>query len=142
MQVKGVTSMNLKQIVMRVAILAACTLGPATLSAHAQGMGGGMGQMTPEQRSARQLEMMKTRLNLSEDQTTKVKDFMAERDKKMADLRSSGGAMETMRPKMMEIQKDYSDKVKGILTDDQKKTYEEIQSQMRGGGRPGPPPQQ
>lgn len=133
--------MNLKRFALRAAILAACTFGLATFSAHAQGMGGGMGQMSPAERSARQLDMMKTRLNLTDDQTAKVKDLIADRDKKSADLRASGGDMETMRPKMMEIQKDFSDKVKAILTDDQKKTYDEMQSQMRGGGRPAPPPQ-
>lgn len=131
--------MKMKRFLMRAALLAACTVGPLAISAHAQGMGGGMGQMSPEERQARQLEALKP-LNLTDDQVTKIKAIWTERDKKMMELRESGGDMETMRPKMMELMKDTNDKIKAILTDEQKPKFDEIQAKMRG-GRPGPPPQ-
>lgn len=108
---------------------------------------GGMGRGGMMMDPGRRAEMMKTQLGLSDDQTTQVKAVFADEQTKMQALRDSGGDPADMRPKMMAIREASTAKLKGILTADQFKKYEEMMQQMRqrgpgGGGTPPPPPSQ
>jgi periplasmic protein CpxP/Spy len=108
-----------------------------TVPMHAQ-----RGQMTPEQQQA-QFDAMAKAVDLTPDQVTKVKAIQAESQKKMADLRASGGDPADMRPKMMEINTDQTTKIKAVLTDEQKPKYDAYLAAnrpQRGGG--GAPPAQ
>ncbi len=110
----------------------------SAVPAHAQGRG----MMTPEQRQA-QFDAMVKAVDLTPDQVTKVKAIQAESQKKMEDLRASGGDPQDMRPKMMEINADQTAKIKAILTDEQKPKYDAFiaaNRPQRGGG--GAPPAQ
>jgi protein CpxP len=105
--------------------------------------GGGMGGRRggPEQR----LEMLQKELNLTPDQTTKIKAILDDGRKQMTALRDAGGTPEENRPKMMALRQSENEKVKAVLTDDQKPKFDAMEARMRdrmrgGGGNGGPPP--
>ena len=114
---------------------------PPPAQAGAQQGGGGRGMMDPGQRS----QMMKERLNLSEDQTTQVKAIFEENRTKMEAVRANSSlSQDDRRSQMMSIRKGENDKVEGLLTADQKTKYEAMQQEMRGrmrGGNGGGTPQ-
>ena len=141
---------------MKMSMLRRCTalagviaLSMATLSAVpalAQGGGGGGRgmMMSPDQ----QVAAIDKAVTLTDDQKPKVLAVIQDSQKKMEDLRNSGEDFQTLRPKMMQIRQDQNDKIKALLTDDQKTKYDAyIASTRRGmGGPPGggasgnPPP--
>jgi Spy/CpxP family protein refolding chaperone len=99
----------------------------------------------PEQR----LEMMQKELNLTPDQTAKVKTILEDGRKQMMDLRQSSASQEDRRSKMMSLRQTEIASIKAVLTDDQKPKFEAMETrmreQMRGGrgngdGPPPPPP--
>lgn len=114
---------------------------PPPAQAGAQQGGGGRGMMDPGQRS----QMMKERLNLSDDQTTQVKAILEDSRTKMEALRSNSSlSQDDRRSQMMTIRKGENDKVEALLTADQKTKYEAMQQEMRGrmrGGNGGGTPQ-
>ena len=94
-----------------------------------------------------QVEFLTKKLNLTPDQVTQVKAIEDDSRKQMMTLRedtSIAGA--DKRAKMMDIHKAAQDKVRALLTDDQKTKYDALQAEMRermenrGGGPGGPPP--
>jgi periplasmic protein CpxP/Spy len=109
------------------------------------------GQMGPRGRDmqARQLEMMTQKLNLTEDQQTKVKAIDEDTGKQMMAVRNDASlSQDDKRAKMMDIRKSSQDKIRALLTDDQKTKYDAMQAEMRErmkerqqGGAPPPPPQ-
>jgi periplasmic protein CpxP/Spy len=126
-----------RRYAMRLGALALCSAALCTAPMLAQGGGGG--RQTPEQ----QLATLTTTLNLTPDQTPKVKAILDDSAKQMTDLRNSGGDMTTMRPKMMAIRTDQQTKIKALLTDDQKTKYDAMiaaQAARMGGGGGAPPP--
>jgi Spy/CpxP family protein refolding chaperone len=140
--------MTFRKVAARTCALALCSAALSTAPMLAQGgMGGGGGrgmQMSPQS----QLDAMSTQLSLTDDQKPKVLAVLEDSNKKMTDLRSSGGDPQEMRPKMMAIRTDQQDKIKALLTDEQKTKYDAMiqaqQQRMRGGqggGQGGPPPQ-
>lgn len=98
----------------------------------------------------RQLEMLTKRLNLTADQQTQVKAIDDDTGKQMMAVRNDTSlSQEDRRSKMMAIRKASQDKIRGVLTDDQKTKYDallaEQQQRMRErgqGGAPQPPPPQ
>src|ERR1700712_3711405 len=85
--------------------------------------GGGMGGRrggSPEQR----LQMLQTELNLTPDQSTKVKAILEDGRKQMMALRDAGGTPEENRPKMMALRQSETEKIKAVLTDEQKPQFE------------------
>lgn len=97
----------------------------------------------PEQR----IEMMQKELNLTPDQTAKVRSiFAADRDKMMAIRNDSSLSQEDRRDKMMKLQHEQSEKIKGVLDDAQKPKFDAMQARMRdrmqerreGGAPPAP----
>ncbi|MBS1823632.1 MAG: hypothetical protein JST61_16970 [Acidobacteria bacterium] len=111
------------------------------------------GQMGPRgggRMEGRQLEMLTKRLNLTADQQTQVKAIDDDTGKQMMAVRNDTSlSQEDRRSKMMAIRKASQDKIRGVLTDDQKTKYDallaEQQQRMRergqGGAPPPPPPQ-
>lgn len=93
----------------------------------------------------RQLEMLTRKLNLTTDQQTQVKAIQEDTAKQMMAVRNDTSLSQTdRRSKMMDIRKSSQDKIRGVLTDDQKTKYDQMQAQMRermqerqqGGGAP------
>jgi Spy/CpxP family protein refolding chaperone len=75
------------------------------------------------------------KLNLSDDQKTKIKDIMEDLATKAKAIREGGG--EGAREKMGELMKDTREKIMNVLTDDQKEKFKEL-SQEAGGPNGGP----
>lgn len=103
-------------------------------------------QRTPEEMAQRNVEMLEKRLNLTADQKAKVYSTILSQYKTMDSLRTAGrnsdADRQEMFSKMRAMQEENDKKISALLTDDQKKTYEEWvkerQSRMRGGmGRQG-----
>jgi protein CpxP len=143
---------SFRKPMMRTAILALCTSAVCSVPMMAQdnsapqqqdqagprgGRGGG---------GERQIEMLTQRLNLTPDQVTQVKAIEEDaRTQSMAVRNDSSIAQPDKRAKMMDIRKASQDKIRGVLTDEQKPKYEaflaEQQQRMqnRGGGADGSP---
>jgi periplasmic protein CpxP/Spy len=135
--------------------LAACTCG-ITASAIAQDSGnnppppqseqgggpGGHRHMDPEKRT----EMLTKQLKLTSDQQPKVLEILKSEQSQMESLRSdSSASQDDRRSKMMEIHKTSDDQIRGLLTPDQQKKFDEMQSRRgqwgHGGGNQAPPQQ-
>jgi Spy/CpxP family protein refolding chaperone len=105
------------------------------------------GQMGPRGGGAGQLEMLTKRLDLTADQQAKVKTIQEDSGKQMMALRNDTTmSQDDKRAKMMDLRKSSSDKIRAILTDDQKTKYDALQAEMRERmkerGQGGPPPPQ
>lgn len=94
--------------------------------------------------------MLTKRLNLTADQQAQVKAIDEDTGKQMMALRDDTSlSQDERRSKMMEIRKGSQDKIRAILTDEQKTKYDAMQAEMRErmkerqqqGGAPPPPPQ-
>jgi len=109
---------------------------------------GGRGGMNPERR----LEMMQKQLSLTADQTAQIKGIFDEGKGKMEELHANTALSEDdKRSKMMEMHKQENEKIKAVLTPDQKTKYEAMEAKQRermqehrqgGDGPPPPPPPQ
>jgi protein CpxP len=138
---------------LRVAMLAFCTMTVAAMPAFAQdspapqqdqaGPQNGRGGHGQE----RQLQMLTEKLSLTPDQVTQVKAIQDDsRTQMMAVRNDSSIARPDKRAKMMDIRKASQDKIRGVLTDDQKPKYDAMLAQMqerrqgRQGGEGAPPP--
>ena len=94
-----------------------------------------------------QVELLTKKLNLTPDQVTQVKAIEDDTRKQFMALRedtSVAGA--DKRTKMMDIHKASQDKIRALLTEDQKTKYDALQAEMRermenrrGGSGPPPP---
>jgi Spy/CpxP family protein refolding chaperone len=106
---------------------------------HGHGGPGGM--------RGNQVELLTKKLNLTPDQVTQVKAIEDDTRKQFMALRedtSVAGA--DKRTKMMDIHKASQDKIRALLTEDQKTKYDALQAEMRermenrrGGSGPPPP---
>jgi protein CpxP len=138
----------------RVALLALCgaVLSAVPMLAQGpQGQGGPGpwgGRGGPRHMQEHQLEMMTKQLNLSPDQVSQIKGIFADEDTQMKALRDDTSG--DRREKMFSIRKDSHTKVLGVLSNEQKTTWEAFEAKMRerreehqheNGGGP-PPPQQ
>jgi protein CpxP len=93
-----------------------------------------------------QVEFLTKKLNLTPDQVTQVKAIDADAMNQMKALHEDTSvAGPDKRAKMMDIHKTSQDKIRALLTDDQKTKFDALQAQMRErrgdhGGGDGPPP--
>jgi periplasmic protein CpxP/Spy len=96
----------------------------------------------------RQLEMLTQKLNLTADQQTKVKAIDEDTGKQMMAVRNDTSlSQDDKRAKMMDIRKSSQDKIRGVLTDEQKMKYDAMLAEMKermkerqqGAAPPAPP---
>jgi Spy/CpxP family protein refolding chaperone len=93
-----------------------------------------------------QVEFLTKKLSLTPDQVTQVKAIDADTMKQMMALRSDTSLTpDEKKPKMTAIHQASQDKIRALLTDDQKTKFDALQAQMRErrgdhGGGDGPPP--
>jgi protein CpxP len=94
---------------------------------------GGRGQMSPEAR----VEQLDKAVSLTAEQKTKVKEIYAKSAEEMRKaFGDAGGNREGNREKMMELMRSTREQVRVVLTDEQKKKFDELAPQ-RGGERGG-----
>jgi Spy/CpxP family protein refolding chaperone len=98
-----------------------------------------------------QVEFLTKKLNLTPDQVTQVKAIDADTMKQASAVRNDTSlSRDDMRAKMMDIHKAAQDKIRALLTDEQKTKYDALQAEMQqrmkerrqGGGAPPPEPPQ
>lgn len=96
---------------------------------QAEGQPGGRA----DQMQARQLEMLTKKLNLTADQQSQVKSIQQDTRQQMMALRDDTSLSQDQRQsKMMDIRKSSQDKIRSVLTDEQKPKFDAMQTQMRG----------
>lgn len=104
---------------------------PQDQPATPQAAGNGQGphhQMDPE----RQVKMLTKKLNLTADQQTQIRSILTERQQQFESIRNDSSlAPKDRREKMRSLREDSETKIKGVLTDSQKQTYDQMQQQMR-----------
>lgn len=112
--------------------------------AYAQGGGGGARggmQMSPAERMTRQKEQLFKDITLTAAQSAKVDTIMlqgaAKQQEAMAAARSGGGDMAAMRESMQKMNTERNDALKAVLTDEQKKKFDENVAAMPQGRRGG-----
>ncbi len=129
---------NTLRLIAAAAVLAIAA--PVYAQAGGGGGGGGGQQMTPEQRLARQKEMLFKDITLDASQTEKIDVIFKEAAKKQQELMQGG--MEAMRSpegreKMQKVTTERNDAIKAVLTADQKTKFEANLAAMPQGGRRG-----
>jgi Spy/CpxP family protein refolding chaperone len=123
-----------------------------TASAYQYGGGQrhqGRRNMSPQQMMDRHLEMLSKRLNLTDEQKTKIKPVLENEMKQMQDIRQNTSlTREDKRAKFLELRESTHKQIRSLLNADQQKSFDEWQQQMqqrrgnrqkRGGGNPPPP---
>ncbi|HEY6413108.1 MAG TPA: hypothetical protein VIX42_05445 [Edaphobacter sp.] len=96
------------------------------------------------------VEMLTKKLDLTPDQVTQVKAINADSMTQARAVRGDTSLSQAdMRSKMMDIHKASQDKIRAVLTDEQKTKYDAMQAEMKakmqerrpqGGGDATPPP--
>lgn len=106
----------------------------------AQAQDGGDRKMhTPEERATKRTEQLTKKLNLTADQQTKVKAIFLDQATAMSKVREENkGDRDAVMAKMKAAGEETDAKVGAVLTDDQKKTYEEMKANMKKRGMGGP----
>lgn len=122
-------------------LAAAAALAIAT-PAFAQGGGMGGMQMSPEQRIARQKEMLFQGITLSAEQSAKadtvIMQGMRKQMEAMQAMRGGGGDMAGMREQMQKMNAERNDALKALLsTDADKAKFDENLKNMPQGRRGG-----
>ena len=136
-------------------LLLAGVLALASTAAWAQNDAPPAGQMRPRGGNPeRELQQLTQRLNLTADQQGQVKTLLAERSKKMEELRSAapsadGSTAPAPREQMEAIRNDTDTKINALLNDDQKAKFAAWQQERKermerrqnpGGDNSAPPP--
>ena len=142
---------KLRKAGMRVAMVALCSGALSATRMNTSAPAAPQGQMGPRGRGmqGQQLEMLTQKLNLTTDQQTQVKAIDEDAGKQMMAVRNDTSlSQDDKRTKMMGIRKSSQDKIRALLTDDQKTKYDAMQAEMREkmkerqqGGAPAAPPQ-
>jgi periplasmic protein CpxP/Spy len=115
---------------------------PAVASAQGGGWGGGGGmqQMSPEQRLARTKETLFAGITLTAEQTARMDTILVQgmrKQQEMMQAAMAGGDRSAMRETMQKMTKERDDAIKAVLTDEQKKKFEENLANMPQGRRGG-----
>ena len=145
----------LRKAGIQAAMLALCTSALCTIPMMAQDTtppAPPQGQMRGHGGPGRgnQVEFLTKKLNLTPDQVTQVKAIDDDaRTQAMAVRNDTSVSQADRRTKMMDIHKTSQDKIRAILTDEQKTKYDALQAEMQekmkerrqSGGPPPAPPQ-
>jgi periplasmic protein CpxP/Spy len=112
--------------------LVACSTLATAQDASGNAPKQGKGRFTVEQ----QMERLTTQLSLTDEQKPKVEAVLKETSKKMQEIRNDSSLERSqMREKMQPIMGKQNEKLKGILTEDQYKKYQEMQQKAKKGGK-------
>jgi periplasmic protein CpxP/Spy len=85
-------------------------------------------QMDPD----RQVKMLTKKLDLTAEQQTQIRSILTDRQQQFESIRNDSSlAPKDRREKMRSLREDSDTKIKAVLTDSQKQTYEQMQAQMR-----------
>lgn len=88
----------------------------------------------PKEFRRRYVEEMRTRLHLTEEQLRKLNEILDVTDARFRQVR------ERMRPEMNAIQEDHANRVRAILSDEQRVEYEKLRAEReRRRKKNGPP---
>lgn len=131
----------MKKIMLMMAMTVLAT-GAISAKAPAAYVQQGQGQLTAEERAARQIKMMTGQLSLTADQATKLQPIILARTTEQTALREKlqAGNREAAMAEYKKLNDKYNTQIKAVLTAEQYTKYEAGQAQMRGGGqrqRPG-----
>ncbi len=146
---------------LRTALLAFCATSLGTVPMMAQDTPPPPPQQQPDQAAPpmgarggpgrgeeHQMEMLTKRLNLTPDQVPQVKAIDDDqRQQSMAVRNDASIARPDKRAKMMDIRKASQDKIRAVLTDEQKTKYDAMLAKMKEhkqdgeGGQGAPPPE-
>lgn len=84
----------------------------------------------------RQLQRMTKQLNLTSDQQNQILPILTGTQDQMKSIRGDSSLSDTdRRAKMRSLHEDTQAKIKAVLTDDQKKRFDEMQQRMRDRAR-------
>lgn len=106
--------------------LLACSTAALAQDTNSAPKKGGRNRMTVEQR----MDMLTTRLSLTDEQKPKVKVVLEDTQKKMQEV-----PQDERREKMPAIMDEQNKKLKDILTPDQMEKYTAMQAEMKKGGK-------
>lgn len=129
---------------MKKLLMVCCFVVSIVSLSKAQGGGGGRQQRSP----AEQAKQLQTQLSLNDDQTAKITAiYTAQAAKRDSLMKAANGDMQAMRGQMRPMMAATKEKIKAVLTDDQKKAYDKMEAERMermqqggGGGTPPPPP--
>ena len=130
-------------------LLAAWLLATVAFAQQNQGGGDQQGPRRGMPSVEDQLKNLTDRLSLTDDQQTKIKPILEDQRTQMqALMKDDSLSQEDKRSKGRAIRESTSGKIRGVLTDDQKKKYDAMEQEMRdrmrqrqqGGDNPPPPP--
>jgi Spy/CpxP family protein refolding chaperone len=125
------------------ALLAIFLLGAAAFAQQnpsPQPPPGGQGQRRSMPSVDDQLKMMTDKLGLTADQQAKIKPILEDqRTQAQAVMKDDSLSQDDKRTKMRSLHESTNSKVRDLLTDDQKKKYDEWQQEMRDRMRQPPP---
>jgi|SRR5581483_8575749 periplasmic protein CpxP/Spy len=79
----------------------------------------------------RQVKMLTKKLNLTADQQTQIRSILTDRQQQFENIRNDSSlAPQDRREKMRSLREDSEGKIKAVLTDSQKQTYDQMREQM------------
>jgi len=116
----------------RMAMMTAALFAVTTTTAKAQGGGGARGGRG----GVNVVQVLKDSLHVSDAVAAKADSISKVYQAKQQDLRNSAnGDMQSVMPKMQELNKERNDAIKALLTEEQKAQYDKLVP--AGGGRRG-----
>lgn len=113
-----------------VAIAAPQTAAPAQDQGAPQQKGEWAGHRQADPK--KEVEHLTKKLNLTADQQNQILPILTDRQQQMESIRNDSSlAQQDRRAKMRSAREDADTKIRAVLNDDQKKTYDQMQQQMR-----------
>jgi len=80
----------------------------------------------------KEVQRMAKKLNLTADQKNQILPILANRQQQMESIRNDSSlSQQDRREKFRAVREDSDTKIRAVLNDDQKKTYDQMQQQMR-----------
>jgi Spy/CpxP family protein refolding chaperone len=92
----------------------------------------------PEERAKRMTENLKTKLNLNDEQQSKIFSIYLEQAKKTDSLRNTAGEQKDKFVQMRAISTSGQSKINAVLNADQQKTFKALQEERMKNRGPGP----
>jgi len=126
----------MKRKVFNLALSALFGLGVAIAAPQAQDTAATPQSSQPAERHQpdpnRQVRMLTKKLNLTADQQNQILPILTSRQEQMQSIRADASlSPQDRRAKMRAAREDSDTKIRGLLTDDQKKSYDQMQQHMR-----------